>query len=41
MNSTEVLTKELAEKLDLENSSAEVKVWKDMGVQYRMLAMPD
>ncbi|NLW91714.1 MAG: hypothetical protein GXY34_08955 [Syntrophomonadaceae bacterium] len=41
MNSTGVLTRELAGKLELENSSAEVKVWKDMGVQYRMLAMPD
>ncbi|NLU47167.1 MAG: hypothetical protein GXX02_04210 [Syntrophomonadaceae bacterium] len=41
MNSTEVLTRELAIKLELEDSSAEVEVWKDMGVQYRMLAMPN
>jgi ABC-type nitrate/sulfonate/bicarbonate transport system substrate-binding protein len=41
MNSTEVLSRELAIKLDLENSSAEVKTWKDMGVQYRILAMPN
>ena len=41
MNSTEILSRELAIKLDLENSSAEVKTWKDMGVQYRILAMPN
>jgi hypothetical protein len=41
MNSTEILSRELAIKLDLENSDAEVKAWKDMGVQYRILAMPN
>lgn len=41
MNSTEVLMEELATKLAIENSSAEVKAWRDMGVQYQILAMPN
>ena len=40
MNQPEILTAELAQKLELENVSKEVQVWLEMGVQFQTIELP-
>jgi hypothetical protein len=39
MNSNEILMMELAKNLAIENSSNEVRVWREMGVQFQQIQL--